>query len=140
MTLRTILTSASAAIVMMLGIVHLFYTFWGTKLFPVDPSVAEAMKSARLVITDETTTWKAWTGFNATHSSALILFGLIYGYLSLFHPTVLYNSLFLEIVGLIMLISLAILCWNYFFSVPLIGVSIALVFYLAGIITSRVGN
>ena len=139
MTLRTIFTSASAAIVLILGIVHLSYTFWGTKLFPADPSVAEAMKSTHLVITSETTTWKAWTGFNATHSIALILFGLNYGYLSLFHATVLYNSMFLELVGLIILISLALLSWNYFFSVPLIGVLIALVFYLAGSVTSRIG-
>ena len=35
--------------------------------------------------TKETTMWRCWVGFNASHSMGLILFGLAFGYLALAH-------------------------------------------------------
>jgi hypothetical protein len=56
----------------------------------------------------------------------LILFGLVFGYLALAHDKLLFQSPFLLVVGLAMLGGLAVLCKAYFFSSPLIGVSISL--------------
>ncbi len=83
--LAMILVATSAAIILMLGSAHLLYTFVGPKLLPRNSDLQSAMKSSSLVITKETTMWRAWIGFNASHSMGAILFGLIYGYLSLFH-------------------------------------------------------
>ena len=66
-----ILIAVSAAVVLVLGVIHLTYTFWGTKLTPRDPSVLEAMNSASPVITDEMTVWRGWIGFNATYAGDL---------------------------------------------------------------------
>jgi hypothetical protein len=89
------------------------------------------------VITKETTMWRAWVGFNASHSMGLILFGLVFGYLALAHGQLLLQSPFLLGVGVAMLGGFAVLCKVYFFRVPLIGISISLGCYIASIALSR---
>jgi len=89
------------------------------------------------VITKETTMWRCWVGFNASHSMGLILFGLVFGFLALAHDQLLFRSPFLLVVGLAMLVGLAVFCKVYFFSVPLTGSSISLACYVASIALSR---
>jgi hypothetical protein len=127
----------SASIIFMLGVVHFAYTFWGPALTPRDPTLLIRMNEVSPVITNETTMWRCWMGFNASHSMGLILFGLVFGYLALAHGQLLFQSPFLLVVGLAMLGGLVVLCKSYFFSSPLIGVSISLACYVAGIALSR---
>ena len=132
-----ILMLLSASILLTLGTMHLTLTFWSTGLNPTNPTLQTSMRTTSPILTTETTIWRCWTGFNATHSMALILFGLIYGYLALAHSQLLFRSPFLLLVGLATLASLVILCKLYFFRSPLIWVSTAMLFYLASIILSR---
>src|SRR5271166_1528264 len=127
----------SASIVLTLGVFHLVYTFWGPNLTPRDPALQISMSQIAPVITKETTMWRCWVGFNASHSMGLILFGLIYGYLALAHGQLLFRSPFLLLVGLAMLCGLVVLCKVYFFSWPLKGVSISWACYVASITLSR---
>jgi hypothetical protein len=128
----------SASILLTLGIMHLAYTFCGTNLAPRDPALQVSMSRISPVLSNETTMWRCWTGFNATHSMGLILFGLIYGYLALAHDQILFRSPFLLLVGLLMLACLIVVCKLYFFSAPLMGVGISLVLYVVSIALSRV--
>lgn len=137
MTAKALLMLASAFIVLALGLLHLAYTFSGSKLFPRDPGLVDAMKAVPLVITTQTTVWKAWIGFNASHSMAAILFGLVFGYLALIQPDVLFGSLFLRLVGLAMLAGLGVLARVYWFSVPFAGVSLALLCYVGSLVAAR---
>ncbi len=75
----------SAGIVFTLGVIHFVYTFWGTKLTPRDPLLQISMSQISPVITKETTMWRCWVGFNASHSIGLILFGLVFGFLAMAH-------------------------------------------------------
>jgi len=93
----------SASINFTLGVVHLVYTFWGPKLMPRDPALQISMSQIVPVITKETTMWRCWVGFNASHSMGLILFGLVFGFLALAHGQLLFQSPFLLVVGLAML-------------------------------------
>src|ERR1035438_8524915 len=127
----------SASIILTLGVVHLVYTFWGPKLMPRDPALQISMSQISPVITKETTMWRAWVGFNASHSMGLILFGLVFGFLALAHGQLLFQSPFLLVVGLAMLGGFVVLCKVYFFSVPLTGISISLACYVASIALSR---
>jgi hypothetical protein len=127
----------SASIVLTFGVLHLVYTFWGSKLTPRDPSLQVSMSQISPVITKETTMWKGWVGFNASHGMGLILFGLIYGFLAIAHSRLLFQSPFLLIVGLAMLGGYFALGKVYFFSSPFIGVSISLACYVASIAASR---
>jgi hypothetical protein len=126
----------SASIVLTLGIIHLVYTFWGPNLTPRDPTLQISMSQTSPVITKETTMWRCWVGFNASHSMGLILFGLVFGFLALAHDELLFHSPFLLVVGLAFLVGFVVLCKVYFFTVPLRGMSISLTCYVASIVLS----
>src|SRR5208282_5378992 len=117
-----ILMALCASIVFTLGVVHLVYTLWGPMLTPRDPALQVSMSQISPVITKETTMWRAWVGFNASHSMGLILFGLVFGFLALAHGQLLFQSPFLLLVGLVLLGGFVVLCKVYFFSAPLTGV------------------
>ena len=128
------LMSLSALLVLMLGVLHLIYTFSGPKLTPRDAALQARMAEVHPVITRQTTMWRAWVGFNASHSMGAILFGLIYGFLGNAYPEILFNSPFLLAVGLAMLGGLAVLAKLYWFRIPFAGVVTSLVCYLASIV------
>ena len=137
MPAKSVLVGASAFLPLLLGTLHLAYTFWGPKLLPRDPAVIEAMKGTMLVITRETTVWKAWIGFNTTHSMSLMLFGLVYGYFALARPEVLFGSPFLQAVGFVTLAAFLALSKTNFFSIPLVGIAIATALYVVGLAVAR---
>src|SRR5258707_7263068 len=100
-----ILMVLSASIIFTLGVVHLIYTFWGPKLTPRDPALQISMSQIAPVITKETTMWRCWVGFNASHSMGLILFGLGFGFLAFAHWQLLFK------LPVLLGVRLAMLCW-----------------------------
>lgn len=128
-----VLMALSAAILGLLGMAHLVLTFRGPKLLPRDRSLREAMERVSPVITTQTTIWRCWMGFNASHSLGAMLFGLVYGYLALVHGEVLFGSTFLLVVGLAMVGGFVLLARLYWFVTPLAGASLSLLFYLASV-------
>jgi hypothetical protein len=128
------LIAASAAIILLLGLVHLVYTFSGTKLHPRDAALQARLKEVSPIITRETTMWKAWIGFNASHSYGAILFGFVYGYLALAHSSFLLQSTFLLLLGLLLLAGYAFLGKVYWFSAPFRGIVLSTALYAAALI------
>lgn len=130
----SILIAISSGIILLLGIAHLVYTFYGPKLRPRDPQLLDHMKRVSPNITRETNMWKCWVGFNASHSLSAILFGLVYGYLAISHSDFLFASYFLLAIGFCLLASLAVLGKLYWFSIPFRGITIAFACYSAALI------
>ena len=81
--------------------------------------------------------WRAWIGFNASHSYGLILFGAVYGYLALAHSDFLFQSVFLLVLGLIVLFGYIFLARRYFFRTPLRAGLVAVLLYGLGLIVNR---
>ena len=135
-TVAASLVAASAAITLLLGLMHLLYTFYGPKLLPRDPELHARMQQVSPVITRQTTMWKAWIGFNASHSYGLILFGAVYGYLALAHSDFLFRSAFLLSIGLILLLGYVFLAKRYFFRIPLQGVLLPRSLYVLALVVS----
>jgi hypothetical protein len=133
-TISSSLLAASAAILLLLGLAHLLYTFVGPKLLPRDRELQARMQEVSPVITRQTTMWKAWIGFNASHSFGLILFGAVYGYLALAHADFLFGSVFLLAIGFVVLLGYAFLAARYFFRIPLQGVVLATVLYAVAVV------
>jgi hypothetical protein len=127
------LVAASAAIVFGLGALHLAYTFRGPLLRPRDRELQARMETVSPVITRQSTMWKAWIGFNASHSVALLLYGAVYGYLALARADVLFGSAFLLALGLAVLLGYVALAHRYFFRVPFRAVVGATLLYGAAI-------
>jgi hypothetical protein len=138
MQYSSILILASSIVIFALGSAHLVLTYLGPKLTPRDPSLTDKLKSAALSISSQTTVWKAWVGFNASHSLGAMFFGLIYGYLALFQSTLLFESVFLGLLGGLVLCGYAVLARLYWFSTPFRGIVLALILYLAGFSVERV--
>ena len=69
-----LLLLAGATIFAVLGALHLAYTFRGERLYPRDPAAIAAMQATHLRLTRETTVWRAWIGFNASHSVGALVF------------------------------------------------------------------
>lgn len=130
MSISSALITASAAIILLLGLVHLLYTFHGRKLHPRDAAFEAQMRVVHPVLTRKTTMWKAWVGFNASHSFGAILFGLVYGYLALLHSAFLFQSSFLLGLGLLLLTGYVFLGWRYWFSVPFRSIVVATICYV----------
>jgi len=119
-----------------LGALHLWYTFRGNKLHPRDPELRARLEQAPLVLTRQTTMWKAWVGFNASHSYGALLFGAVYGYLALVHGDFLFQSRFLLSLGLLALLAYAFLGKRYWFSVPFRGILLATAFYVVALVVA----
>ncbi len=128
--------AASAAVILLLGLMHLLYTFRGPLLHPRDPDLMARMMAGSPVMTGETTMWRAWVGFNATHSFGLILFGALYGYLAIRHGALLFHSRFLLALGFALLLGYSVIARLYFFTAPFRGVVLAAALYLLGIVVN----
>ena len=132
--LPEILIACSAAIIFALGALHLLITFHGPKLLPRDRELKSRMEAVSPVITSETTMWRAWVGFNASHSYGALLFGAVYGYLALAHGAFLFQSVFLLLLGLALLGGYVFLGVRYWFSVPFRGILSATGLYVLALV------
>ena len=131
---------ASAVIIGMLGSVHLVYTFVGVQLHPRDPRLIRRMQQTSMVLTGDTSVWRAWIGFNASHSFCAMLFGLVYGYLALAQPTLLFGAPFLLAVALLLLGALLWIAWHYWFRIPLLGIALAFACCVVSVIAGTYGG
>lgn len=126
--------AAGAVIALVLGLIHLLYTYRGNKLHPRDDALKARMNEVSPVLTRETTMWRCWIGFNASHSLGVIFFGLLYTYLPLAHPRMFFESRFLVIAGLVFLASYVGLARRYWFSIPFRGIVTSTVLYALGLV------
>jgi len=125
-----ILIILGASVVGVLGSIHLVYTFFTNKFDARDPGAAAAMKAASPVLTRRTTLWRAWIGFNASHSLGLLLFAATYLILAIGHMSVLRDSATLTWLPVVATGGWMALARRYWFVSPLVGVAIAGVCFL----------
>jgi len=130
----SLLVAASAFVILGLGCAHLLYTFRGNKFYPRDPALLARMQEVSPFISGKMSMWKAWVGFNASHSFGAMLFGLVYSYLALAQPAVLFSSWFLLAVGLALLAGCVFLGWRYWFSTPFRGIVLSTALYVSGVL------
>ncbi len=128
-----ILIAISAFIVLAMGTGHLFLTFFTDKMDPRDPALSARMKEVSPRLSRRSTVWNLHIGFNASHSYGPMIFGAIYAYLALIHPSFLLQSDFLLAFGVIVFAGYLFLAIRYWFWAPLTGLSIAAAFYAAGL-------
>lgn len=128
-----LLITASACVLGLLGGLHLFFTFYGNRFDPRDAAITAALRVVSPIISRQTTMARAAKGFHASHSLGALLFALVWGYLALYQWAVLRQSPFLLGLGMAVLLAYLALAKRYWFSVPLRGIALANVLYLAGL-------
>jgi len=134
--LSKMLWLSGAAIFLVLGILHLVYTFFTNKFDPRNSHAREEMQNTSPRITGETTMWKAWIGFNASHSAGAIFIGLVNIILAGDHFYIIENSLPLT---LLTILTAAFYLWlgkKYWFSIPFTGLLIAVCCFVVSPILS----
>lgn len=127
-----------ALLIGLLGWLHLGYTFFTGLFAPRDPATEAAMKATHPVLTSRTTLWKAWVGFNASHSLGALLFSAVYLLLALEHMAWLHEApalAWLAVLGGLAYLGLAI---RYWFRTPLIGIAAATACFLGAAIALSV--
>jgi hypothetical protein len=111
-----------------LGLLHALFTFTDTlrprRLVPDNPAVIEAMSSSGVRLArGGTTMWRAWVGFNFSHSLGAILFGFCC-------ITLGFSLKFLALPKIALLLPVAIgaiylwLAIRYWFRIPAIGIAL----------------
>lgn len=123
-------------ILAILGCAHLYYTFCTDKFNAYAPEVTKAMKSTSPVITKDTTVWRAWIGFNASHSIGLLTFACIYLPLSWLHMSFLKANIWLMILPVFISCIYLWLAKRYWFKVPLLGMLFATICFVTAYISS----
>lgn len=126
------LLAASAAIFLVLGTIHLVYTFASRKFSPRDAALEARLREVSPVISREMSMWHAWIGFNASHSYGAMLYGLVYGYLALFRYDMLRQTPFLLAAGAAFLAAFLVVAVRYWFRIPRIGIALSFALYVAG--------
>ena len=130
------LIAAGGLVFALLGLLHGFYTWADTRtprrLVPDARSVIDAMSSSSVRLSrGGTTMWRAWLGFNFSHSLGAVMFGA--GCIAV--------GLSLRSMALpkaVLLIPVAIGClylWlaiRYWFRIPAIGIAVATACFAAG--------
>jgi len=113
-----------------LGIIHLYYTFFSNKFSSRNEKALEEMKTSHPLISRETTLWKAWIGFNASHSSGAIFIGIMNIYIiSNFYPTV-KNGVFFFLFNIVTVGFYLWLAKRYWFKAPFFGILLTLICFL----------
>ena len=121
-------------IILVLGTIHLFYTFFTNKFSPRNKKLEEEMKSAMPYLTRQTTMWKGWIGFNASHSSGAMFIGIINFYLAVKYFTLFQSDNFFFLINILTIGFYVWLAKKYWFKIPLIGISISLTCFIVSYI------
>ncbi|MBX2970120.1 MAG: hypothetical protein KF803_12180 [Cyclobacteriaceae bacterium] len=140
MTLAKYLWISGSAIIGLLGAAHLFYTFFSNKFLPRKAELAEEMKATSPVLTKQTTMWKAWMGFNASHSSGAIFIGVMNSYLAVEHFSALQGSNFFFLFNIITMGFYFWLAKRYWFKIPARGITLALICFIAAYVLTIINK
>lgn len=127
-----LLLTLGCAIIGTLGVIHLIYTYRTGQFEPRDSELAKKLREVSPLLTSETTMWKAWIGFNASHSLGAILFAVFFGYFAKFELWFLLSSPFLIALSLVALLAYLVLAKLYWFSAPRFWITAALALFIAG--------
>jgi hypothetical protein len=123
------LSELGSLIIVVLGGIHLYYTFFTNKFSSKNESLISGMKTAHPILTKETTMWKCWTGFNASHSSGLIFIGMMNFYLAFRYFAAFQNDNFIFLFGILVILFYTWLAKKYWFKIPFIALLMALFCY-----------
>jgi len=112
-------------IYLLLGAAHLYYTFFTDKFLAKNPDTVAGMQNTHPLVTRKTTMWKAWVGFNGSHSLGAIFLGIINLILAGQYFHILAESGAMLSLTFLTSIFYLFLAKKYWFNIPLNGIVLA---------------
>ena len=137
--LSKILWLTGSAIFFILGAIHLHYTFFTTKFDPRNRNVLGEMENTSMRLTDETTMWKAWKGFNASHSAGALFIGLVNALLAVKYFYVIEDSFLFSFLTIVTSVFYLWLAKKYWFSIPFYSLLVATACFVSSPVISFFG-
>ncbi len=131
-----------AGIFLLLGMVHAILTLRDLSnprtFTPTDAAVRTAMQAAQLAIAPNANTnlWKAWLGFNLSHSLGLLLFGGELFIIGLFQFTLFAHSPLIQSVAILVSAAHFVMSVCFWFSRPAISSAAAFLCFLVATVLS----
>jgi hypothetical protein len=123
-----------------LGLLHAVYTFADARnprrLAPQDPAVLRSMSSTSVRISGGATTmWRAWLGFNFSHSLGALMFSAACIAAALALPGLALPGLALPKAALLLPVAIGVvylwLAIHYWFRIPAIGIALGTLCFAA---------
>ena len=127
-------------IIVTLGSIHLYLTFFTAAFSSRNEPMIQQMKASSPMLNPALNMWKAWIGFNASHSNGLLFIGLVNFYLALRYFGYVQSDPFFFLVTILTIGFYVWLAQTYWFTIPLIGVSIALICFVVSCVLCLVNN
>ncbi|GER78866.1 MAG: hypothetical protein HZC39_13340 [Chloroflexi bacterium] len=132
--LEQILLIIGAAIIGILGTLHLQRLIFTNSFSSHDSRVMDAMKGDSPVLTEETSMWNAWIGFNASHSLGAMIFSASHILLASRHMDVIRDTKVFSLLAVVMGAGYLYLAKKYWFRLPFTGILIATLCFLVSAI------
>jgi hypothetical protein len=120
-----ILIIGGSLIFFTLGGLHLYYTFFTEKFLPRNADLLPGMQNTSPRLTKDTTMWKAWVGFNASHSLGAMFFGAVNSVLAFSFFGAFENSIMIIVIDSLTILLYFFLAKNYWFRIPLTGIALS---------------
>jgi hypothetical protein len=93
---------------------------------PRDPKLRTAMEHSTIALHPKINLWRAWLGFNLSHSLGLVMFGGAFLYISIFHSSLFSQSSLLQGCSILVSAAYLIMSLKFWFSNPAIGSGISM--------------
>lgn len=134
------LWATGSILIALLGIVHLYYTFFTNVFSSRNGKLIEDMQANSPILSQKITMWKAWIGFNGSHSSGVIFIGLMNLYLAFYYFSVLQSDHLFFVFNILTIGFYIWLAKKYWFNIPLIGLSITMACYITSYILTMLNK
>jgi hypothetical protein len=125
-------------IMLILGSIHLFYTFFTNKFKSRNEILMSEMRKSHFLLTRETTMWKAWIGFNASHAGGVLFIGITNFYLAIRHFQLLMTDNFFALLSISTIAYYAWLAKTFWFRIPFVGILITFICYIVSYILTLI--
>ncbi|MDB5985609.1 MAG: hypothetical protein JWR16_662 [Nevskia sp.] len=136
-----LLIVTAASIFVLLGALHGILTLRDLKnpkaFTPRDPQLRLAMQQSGVRLHPSINLWKAWLGFNLSHSLGVFLFGAAFLHVGVFEPDAFAASPLLQMCAVAVSAIYLILSLKFWFSKPAIGSGIALACFAAAAVLAQ---
>lgn len=107
---------------------------------PRSPGLREAMQASSIGLHRSINLWKAWLGFNLSHSLGLVLFGAAFVYVGVFEPLAFVHSPLLQGCAVLVAATYLALSVAFWFSKPTLGAALGLAGFVLAAALSYVGG
>jgi hypothetical protein len=129
-----------AALFALLGVAHGVLTLRDLhvprRFTPIDDNLRRAMAETPLRFAPQTTMWKAWLGFNLSHSLGLVIFGAFFGGLALRDFGMVAESLFLRLGAVVVSLLYVVLALRFWFWAPAVLSAVGTICFVVSALTA----